>query len=410
MEFEIRERVFKAVKSAKTTDMHTHIYSPCFGDLLLWGIDELLTYHYLVAESMRWVDMPYNEFWKLPKQDQADIVWRALFIDHSPVSEACRGVLTTLEELGLDVSTRDLESYRRYFSEWKVEEYVDKVFEMAGLESVVMTNDPFDERERPVWLGTPKLDERFHAALRMDTLVNSWENAIPRLVEWGYEVDQTVAGKTVHEVRRFIEDWVDRIGAVYMAFSLPPTFAFPDSSARTRLIEECILPVARERKIPFAMMIGVKKLTNPALGVGGDSVAKGSIEAVEYLCANYPENRFMVTMLSRENMHELAVAARKFRNLMVFGCWWFLNNPSLIKEITEMRLELLGLSMIPQHSDSRVLDQVIYKWAHSRKVIGEVLTEKYKDLAATGWQVSDEEIRRDVADLFGGNFWRFVKG
>ena len=24
----------------------------------------------------------------------------------------------------------------------------------------------------------------------------------------------------------------------------------------------------------------------------------------------------------------IAVAARKFGNLMVFGCWWFLNNPS----------------------------------------------------------------------------------
>ena len=63
------------------------------------------------------------------------------------------------------------------------------------------------------------------------------------------------------------------------------------------------------------------------------------------------------------------MAARKFRNLMAFGCWWFLNNPSLVDEITRMRLELIGLSMIPQHSDARVLDQVVYKWAHSRSVI-----------------------------------------
>ena len=26
--------------------------------------------------------------------------------------------------------------------------------------------------------------------------------------------------------------------------------------------------------------------------------------------------------------------ARKFANLMPFGCWWFLNNPSIIAEIT----------------------------------------------------------------------------
>ena len=31
-------------------DIHTHLYEAAFGELLLWGIDELLIYHYLVAE------------------------------------------------------------------------------------------------------------------------------------------------------------------------------------------------------------------------------------------------------------------------------------------------------------------------------------------------------------------------
>jgi hypothetical protein len=114
-------------------------------------------------------------------------------------------------------------------------------------------------------------------------------------------------------------------------------------------------------------------------------------------------------MLARENQHELCVAARKFPNLLVFGCWWFLNNPSLVEEVTRMRLELLGLSVIPQHSDARVLDQLIYKWEHTKAVITEVLIDKYADLSATGWRVSEEEVRRDVTMLFGGNFWAFLK-
>jgi hypothetical protein len=114
-------------------------------------------------------------------------------------------------------------------------------------------------------------------------------------------------------------------------------------------------------------------------------------------------------MLSRENQHELAVAARKFGNLMPFGCWWFLNNPSLVDEITRMRLELLGLSFIPQHSDARVLDQLIYKWAHSRRIIADTLYDKYSDTMATGWTLTDVEITRDVEKLFGGNF-RFFLG
>jgi hypothetical protein len=56
-----------------------------------------------------------------------------------------------------------------------------------------------------------------------------------------------------------------------------------------------------------------------------------------------------------------------------------------------------------------VLDQVIYKWDHSRSIITKVLADKYADLVATGWVISEEEIRRDVALLLGGTFWEFLK-
>jgi hypothetical protein len=101
------------------------------------------------------------------------------------------------------------------------------------------------------------------------------------------------------------------------------------------------------------------------------------------------------------------VLARKFRNLHVFGCWWFTNTPSIIDDMTRMRLELLGTSFTPQHSDARVLDQIIYKWQHSRIVIAEALGDKYVDLLRSGWACSEEEIRRDVECLFGGEFLRF---
>ena len=404
----IREIVLKAVADARVTDIHTHLYAPEFGPLLLWGVDEVLTYHYLIAETMRWVDMPYEKFWSLSKREQADLIWKTLFIDHVPYSEACRGALTVLQKLGMDLSTRNLDGYRAYFERQKTEDFVDKVFEVAGVETTVMTNDPFDEAEREVWLSGREIDPRFRAALRIDPLLLSWESSCPTLREWGYGVDESFGGKTYSEVRRYLGDWVDKMDALYMAVSMTPKFAFPDDSACGRLIAECVLPVCAEKNIPFALMIGVKRQVNPQLKSAGDSVGTSSLEAVDYLCANYPDNKFMVTMLARENQHELCVTARKFRNLMVFGCWWFLNNPSLIEEITRMRLELLGGSVIPQHSDARVLDQLIYKWVHSRQVIGEVLVDKYTDLAATGWRVSEEEIRRDVAGLFGQNFWRFI--
>ena len=103
------------------------------------------------------------------------------------------------------------------------------------------------------------------------------------------------------------------------------------------------------------------------------------------------------------------MVARKFRNLMIFGCWWFLNNPSLIDEVTRLRCELLGVSFLPQHSDARVLDQLVYKWHHSRQAIAPVLADKYADLMATGWRLEEDEIRRDVEKLFGGNFHAFLE-
>ncbi|HBM79571.1 MAG TPA: glucuronate isomerase, partial [Clostridiaceae bacterium] len=48
------------------------------------------------------------------------------------------------------------------------------------------------------------------------------------------------------------------------------------------------------------------------------------------------------------------------------------------------------------------------KWSHSKKVIAKVLLDKYDDIYDTGWKISDDEIKRDVEDLFGRNFLRFL--
>jgi hypothetical protein len=114
------------VEKTPVYDIHTHLYDPAFGPLLLWGIDELLTYHYLIAESFRVTPLPPDEFWALPKARQAEAIWDALFIQNSPVSEACRGVLTTLQRLGLDVRKRDLKALRQHYATWKTEDFVNK--------------------------------------------------------------------------------------------------------------------------------------------------------------------------------------------------------------------------------------------------------------------------------------------
>lgn len=407
---DLRETVSEVVANTPVFDIHTHLYDPAFGELLLWGVDDLLTYHYLVAEAFRWLDVPEDQFFAAEKTEQADAIWDALFTKRSPVSEACRGVLTVLNQLGLDVNKRDLPSVRKWFAEQKPEEHVSRICQLAGVRRIAMTNSPFDDVERPLWERGFQRDPRFVAALRIDPLLVDWPVAARRLAGWGYKVNADFSGDTHGEIRRFLGDWTRRIGALYCMVSLPPEFAFPSDTDAARVIEHAIMPHCRDHGQAFAMMIGVRRAANPALRMAGDSVGPADVTAVERLCAAFPKNKFLCTMLARENQHALCVAARKFRNLHVFGCWWFLNVPSVIEEITRMRLELIGLSCTPQHSDCRVLDQLAYKWAHSRPIIGKVLADHYENLAGAGWHPVREEIERDAHLLLGGAFEEFLAG
>jgi len=405
----LTSQVERIAAATPIRDIHTHLYDPAFGELLLWGIDDLLTYHYLIAEAFRYLDIPYDKFWNLSKTAQGDLIWDALFLKNSPVSEACRGLLTTLHALGLDVKKRDLPALRKWFAQWKPEDYVTRCFELAGVKSVCMTNSPFDDLERPIWKRGFKRDERFTAALRIDPLLLAWEQTAATLNQWGYQVSTALSEKTISEVRRFLADWTKRIDARFLMVSLAPDFRFPAENSCVRLLEQAVLPHGTEFGLPMALMLGVKRQVNPQLRMAGDGSGLSDLSSLERLCAQFSQNKFLVTVLARENQHELCVLARKFRNLHVFGCWWFTNVPSVIEEMTRMRLELIGLSVTPQHSDARVLDQLIYKWQHSRAVISKVLVEKYADLARTGWEPTTAEIQRDVESLFGGAFERFCR-
>jgi hypothetical protein len=406
---QLHNAVIEIVKETPITDIHTHLFSEAFGDLVSWGIDELLTYHYLIAETFRHhLDLPYATFWAMSKRDQANLVWQTLFIDHSPLSEACRGVLTVLGRLGLDLDSRDLQAYRKYYEQISLTEHMDSIFKLAGVSSVCMTNDPFVDKEREIWADNPVIDSKFHTALRIDTLLNEWSLSWIKLKAWGFEVEEEITEITIRGIRSFLKYWVDQIQPLYIAASLPPSFSYPENSARGRILDECVLPFAKEANLPFAMMIGVKRAVNPSLKNAGDSMDRSDVAAVENICSMNLDNKFLCTLLSREDQHKLTVTARKFRNLHIFGCWWFLNNPSLIEEVTRMRFEMLGTSVTPQHSDCRVLDQLLYKWEHFRSIVGKLLIEKYSDLMDTGWKISKAEIRRDILELFGGAFWSFI--
>jgi hypothetical protein len=363
---QILPAVADVLESIPVIDMHTHLFSPAMGKLGLWGIDELITYHYLEAECFRSSDITPEQYWSLPRQARADAVWRALFIENTPLSESTRGVIAVLKAFDLPTETPDLSEARAFVATCPVDAHVQNVLHMAGVSTVVMTNDPLDPEESPFWMDGVENHSQFQPVLRLDRLLREWSHSWEMLRNLGYAVDAQASGRSILELRRFLSDWYKRMRPVYMAVSLPDTFQFPDETPRGKMLRDAVLPTCREFGLPLSLMIGVRRQVNPRLRLAGDGVGRADLRALENLCRDYPENRFLVSVLSRENQHELCVYARKFSNLMPFGCWWFLNNPSIVEEITRERIELLGTSFIPQHSDARVLEQVIYKWRNTR--------------------------------------------
>ena len=405
---ELRRNVEESVQRTAVIDIHTHLYPASFGGLCRWGIDELLTYHYLVAELFRSAPVSPPQFWALTKPQQADLIWETLFVRNTPLSEATAGVVTVMTMLGLDPSQVNLKEARLYFASLNLDQHVERVLDLAKVSELVMTNDPFHPQERNLWEQGASCPERFHRALRLDPLLNDWGSTQALIAAQGFETGKQLSPQRLSETRRFLDQWIALLRPVYLAASLPFDFTYPDDSPRTTLLHGVVFPTCLQHGLPFAMMIGVARGTNPDLGEAGDSLGYADTAAVERICRENPGVRFLVTMLSRENQHALCVAARKFSNLLPFGCWWFLNNPSIVAEVTAERLELLGASFIPQHSDARILEQVIYKWRNTRRTLGPILTNAFRLLAEDGRGVTRADIQRDVARLFRGNFEKFT--
>ena len=404
----LKQQVDDVISTTPITDLHTHLFAPQFKELNLWGIDELLNYHYLIAELFRFSDVTPEKFWQMEKKAQSDLIWQSLFVENTPLSEATRGVTAVLSALGLDTRAKNLNELREFFAAQSSEKYIENVLEIANVSDIGMTNDPLDETEIKVWNSGEPIDKRFHAALRLDRILNGWKAAVPLMQKQNYDVSENLDEKSISETRRFLEDWTAKMNPLYFGVSLPDDFKYPEDSVRGRLLKEVVLPVCKANKIVLAPMIGVRRQINPALKLAGDGLGRADVSTISRLCEENPDVKFLTTFLSRENQHELCVVARKFSNLMPFGCWWFLNNTSIVTEITRERFELLGTSFIPQHSDARILDQLIYKWQNSRRVIADVLFESYAGLWNDGRRTTHNEIKRDVEKLFSGNFKKWV--
>src|ERR1035437_460795 len=262
---QIGAAVEDVLRGTSFIDIHTHLFMPPLGQLGLWGIDNLVTYHYLEAELFRSSNIRPEQYFALSRQEKAETIWHALFVENTPVSEAARGVIAVLKAFGLPTEASNLGQARAFFEAQSLESHIRNVFQISGISHAVMTNDPLDPEEAPRWLDGAELDPQFHPVLRLDRILNKWSAHWRILVSQGYQVNADASARSLAEVRRFLADWCKRMRPVYMAVSLPDTFQFPEDSVRGKILGEAVLPACREFGIPLSLMIGVRYLVNPVL-------------------------------------------------------------------------------------------------------------------------------------------------
>jgi hypothetical protein len=76
--------------------------------------------------------------------------------------------------------------------------------------------------------------------------------------------------------------------------------------------------------------------------------------------------------------------------------------------MTRERIEMLGTTFIPQHSDARILEQVIYKWRNTRRTMAPILANMFQLMADDGRPVYASDVQREITRLFRGNFERWI--
>jgi len=395
-----------ASRSSLITDIHTHLFPPSHTSFFKHGIEELLTYHYLVSEYLTRTGVEPAHFFQKPTDHQAADIWKTLFVENLPISEACQGVLSVLKQLRVNPHVTDFNVLKKKYPALRPLEWEKLIFKATRVGTVTMTNNPFDEAEWALFASSDWDRDRYRASIRMDDFFFN-RAAADRVLQKHPAIRARADWKPVDQFRAFLSDACRISQPAYAALSLT-------SVQLSQLMQQDefvkgLMPALADYQLPLALMIGVERRIQPAYGSGGDGIKTVSLEPLKQLLQMYPQQRILVTTLDRNSQHELAVLGRLFSRLTLFGCWWYVNTPSLVSETLTLRHELLGMNFIPQHSDARICEQLIYKWGHFQSELDATLSKNYARLRARGFSVSAAGKQRDRNDLLHANAQRVMR-
>ena len=251
--------------------------------------------------------------------------------------------------------------------------------------------EPYGEDWKIVPVDGYGTQEMIRSVLRTEKPDILWFMTDPRFWGWLWEMDNEIRANVPMV---YYHVWDNYPYPFYNNVWYNSNDVIATISKVTSDIVKTVAPEVQEQYIPHAVDGKVFKTRNSLTDIEKMKEFRKQINA---------ENKFLVTCLSLNDQHELTVLARKHPNLKIFGFWWFMNQPSIIKIVLKMRIDMLGLSFIPQHSDARVTDQLIYKWSHFKNILHEILYEYYEDLLNKNFDLSKFIIERDINNLLNQN-------
>ena len=394
----LKETITDIINETKIFDIHTHLFPPEFKEYHLSGISEVLNYHYLIAELFSTTNINVKKFYKLTNKEKANIIWEELFQKRTPISEACKGVLTILSKLSIDYMSKSFDEINSEYSKLNLSDL--QIFKISKISKVVMTNNPFDKSEWQLFKNKNWDTNKYLASLRLDDILMNLDKCLDICKE---NIDNFDNENDL--IINYLDLVYDESKPVYAALSLNNLQL--NSFLKNKFIPD-ILKWLEIKNIPLSLLLGVRRQVNKGFLLAGDGIDRIDLRNLSEICNQYPNNKILCSCLSFNDQHELTVLARKYQNLKIFGFWWFMNQPSLIKIILNLRIELLGLNFIPQHSDARVTDQLIYKWIHFKTLLSKVLYNHYNDIQIKNFKISENQISDDVSKLFYKNSQNYL--
>ncbi len=405
---DMAKMVWDVVHGTTVIDVRCFISPPELTAGHATGVDALLSSKSILKEFFRRRSLAEpatqhseENLSSLSQGEIADLVWRRLFLEQSPLSEATRVVLTTLGLFGMAVEKRDLNLFRDEFAAMSAADRLERAFAIAKVEYVLYPVDSLAVTEPIV---KHSHNPRFKPVLSLDSMLGDWKESARHLRNLGFGVKGKVDEFAPLELRRFLTEQVNRLNPVAISYDWPGMVQPDSHRGSARLIQEAVLPLCAERGLAFCIA---------GANISGEACESEpeqplDISELAVLWRRHPDVKFLFFPAGGNQLSAACREASRYGNLLLCGPDASLANPTALTRFTRERLESCGSVFHACHSAAETVEELTGKWAHLRWTVGETLRDRYRELWRTGWRFTEDDVTADVRTIFGGNAKTFL--